>query len=61
MSGEDVLLQCYREVINMEISDKQKLGLIKEIGDCNYKIVEGANERIQLEAMLASIALLGAQ
>ena len=61
MSGEDVLLQCYREVINMEISDKQKLELIKEIGDCNYKIVEGANERIQLEAMLASIALSGAQ
>jgi len=61
MSGEDVLLQCYREVINMEISDKQKLELIKEIGDCNYKIVEGANERIQLEAMLAGIALSGAQ
>ncbi|MGC8671289.1 MAG: replication factor C small subunit [Candidatus Micrarchaeia archaeon] len=57
MSGEDILLQCYREVINMQVSDEQKLSLVKEIGDCNYKIVQGANERIQLEAMLAKIAL----
>ncbi|MGC8629072.1 MAG: replication factor C small subunit [Candidatus Micrarchaeia archaeon] len=57
MSGEDILLQCYRESINMQVSDEQKLSLVKEIGECNFKIVEGANERIQLEAMLANIAL----
>ncbi|MGC8676435.1 MAG: replication factor C small subunit, partial [Candidatus Micrarchaeia archaeon] len=59
MSGEDILLQCYREALNIQASDEQKLELIKEIGDCNYKIVEGANERIQLEAMLARMAAIG--
>lgn len=58
MSGEDVLLQCYREALNMNIEEGLKLKLISSIGDYNFRIVEGANERIQLEAMLASLALL---
>ena len=58
MSGEDVLLQCYREALNLEIDEKLKLRLISAIGDYNFRIVEGANDRIQLEAMLAKFALL---
>jgi DNA polymerase III, gamma/tau subunits len=57
MSGEDILMQCYREVPNMQIEEKMKLEIMERIGECNFRIVEGANERIQLEAMLASIAL----
>ncbi|MGC8479330.1 MAG: replication factor C small subunit [Candidatus Micrarchaeia archaeon] len=59
MSGEDILVQCYREAVSMEIEDKKKLRLISQIGDCNYRIVEGANDRIQLESMLAKLALIG--
>ena len=58
MSGEDVLLQCYREAFNLPVGDKAKLAIIKQIGNCNFRIVEGANERIQLEAMLAELALV---
>ncbi len=58
MSAEDILMQCYKEVQNIGIDERMKLGIIKEIGECNFRVVEGANERIQLEAMLASIALL---
>ncbi len=58
MSGEDVLLQCYREAMNLPVTDKTKLDIIKEIGECNLRIVEGANDRIQLEAMIASLAML---
>ena len=59
MSGEDILLQCYGRRFNMEMKDEQKLNLVKSIGEYNFRIVEGANERIQLEAMLASLALSG--
>ena len=58
MSAEDILMQCYREVQNIGIDERTKLSIIKEIGECNFRVVEGANERIQLEAMLAGIALL---
>ena len=56
MSGEDVLLQLYREIIGMdskELDDKVKIELVDTIGEYNFRIVEGANERIQLEALLA--------
>jgi replication factor C small subunit len=58
MSGEDILLQCYREALNLPVGDRVKLSLVKAIGEYNFRIVEGANERIQLEAMLADLALI---
>ena len=56
MSGEDVLIQAHREALRMDLPDAKKLDVIKEIGECNFRIVQGANERIQLEAMLANMA-----
>ena len=58
MSGEDILTQCYREIQNLNIDEHTKLSIISDIGETNFRIVEGANDRIQLEAMLAKFALL---
>ncbi|MDE1811147.1 MAG: hypothetical protein KGH66_03835, partial [Candidatus Micrarchaeota archaeon] len=58
MSAEDIILQSYREVQNVNIDERAKLSVIKELGEANFRIVEGANERIQLEAMLAGLALI---
>ncbi len=58
MSGEDILVQSHKEALALDVDDKLKLKLISNIGDYNFRIVEGANERIQLEAMLAKLALL---
>lgn len=57
MSAEDILTQCYKEAQNLNVEDRLKLVIIKDIGEYNFRIVEGANERIQLEAMLAGLAL----
>jgi replication factor C small subunit len=61
MSGEDVLLQIYREVTSLDIPDKAKVNLVDRIGEYNFRMVEGANERIQLEALLAQIMLIGCE
>lgn len=56
MSGEDVILQLHRELIDMdekEVDSKTKIELVDKIGEYNFRMVEGANERIQLEALLA--------
>lgn len=58
MSGEDVLLQIYKEVPTLPIPDKDKVELIDKVGEYNFRVVEGANERIQLEAMLAQFMLI---
>jgi replication factor C small subunit len=56
MSGEDVLMQLYRETMALDeskLSDKNKIELVDIIGEYDFRIVEGANERIQLEALIA--------
>ncbi len=59
MSAEDILTQSYKEIQNMRIDERLKLKTVAQIGECNFRIVEGANERIQIEAMLAQLALFG--
>jgi len=61
MSGEDVLLQIYREVTSLDIPDRAKVNLVDRVGEYNFRMVEGANERIQLEALLAQIMLIGCE
>ena len=51
------LTQCYKEAQILPIDERNKLDIMVAIGEANFRIVEGANERIQLEAMLAQIAL----
>jgi replication factor C small subunit len=56
MSGEDITLQVYRELIELpeeKATEKAKIELLDKIGEYNFRMVEGASERIQLEAMLA--------
>jgi len=59
MSGEDVIGQVYREVMDAEekeIASKTKIALVDVIGEYDFRLVEGAHERLQLEAMLAQFA-----
>ncbi len=58
LSGEDILLQMNREAMNLDADDKVKVRIIDYVGEANFTLVEGANERIQLEALLARLALL---
>ena len=58
MSGEDILLQMNKEVFNLEINDATKIRIIDLVGEANFTLVEGANERIQLEALLARIMMV---
>jgi replication factor C small subunit len=60
MSGEDILIQIYKEVMKSEtILEVDKVRLADRIGEFSFRISEGANERVQLEALLAFLALVG--
>ena len=58
ISGEEVLLQMHKEIENIEIPDEKKLKLVNIIGEYNFRLVEGANEKIQLDALVAQMALI---
>jgi replication factor C small subunit len=59
LSGNDVLKQIYREVTSLDVPDEKKVFLVDRVGEYDFRMSEGANERIQLEALLAQIMLAG--
>jgi len=58
MSGEDVLLQMYRTVDSLDVTEREKVVIVDKIGEYNFRLVEGANEMIQIEALLAQLLLV---
>jgi len=58
MSGEDVLLQMYRTVDQLSVDERQKVTIVDKIGEYNFRLVEGANETLQIEALLAQLLMV---
>jgi replication factor C small subunit len=59
VSGEDVVVQFHKEVFKLPISNENRVKLAGIIGEYDFRIKEGSNELIQLEALLAQFAGLG--
>ena len=57
ISGGDIIDQLYRSVWEFQIDNENAVVMIDRIGEADYRISEGANERIQLEALLAAISM----
>jgi replication factor C small subunit len=57
MAGGDIIDQLHRSVWEFELSDEATVRLMDRVGEVDYRITEGANERVQLEALLASLSL----
>ncbi|ADN35745.1 Replication factor C [Methanolacinia petrolearia DSM 11571] len=54
----ELLNQFYRTLIdNQEIDRKMKVEMISHLGDADFRISEGANPNIQMEALLAKCIL----
>jgi replication factor C small subunit len=59
LSGEDIIVQMHRTMFDKSIPDILKVKLMDRIGEADFRLTEGANERIQLEALLAYFVLIG--
>lgn len=60
ISGQDILLAVHKDIISRDnLSIRDKVRLIDRIGEYEFRMVEGASERIQLEALLAYLAVSG--
>jgi replication factor C small subunit len=57
MAGGDVIDQLHRSVWEFDLSDRAAARLMDRLGEADYRIAEGANEQVQLEALLAALAL----
>lgn len=59
LSGEDLIRQIHRNMYDLQIKERDKVRLVDHIGEVEFRMVEGANPRIQLESLLAHFALVG--
>ena len=57
MAGGDVIDQIHRSVWEFDLSERDAVRLMERVGEIDYRIAEGANEQVQLEALLASLSL----
>jgi replication factor C small subunit len=61
LSGEDVVRQIHRTVFDLPVSDAVKVRLVDRIGEAEFRLVEGSNDRVQIEALLAHFVLVGTE
>lgn len=59
LSGQDVIRQIHASYFDLSVTDSERVRLIDKTGDIEFRIVEGSNERIQLEALLAYLVMMG--
>jgi replication factor C small subunit len=58
LSGQDFLEDLHRYIIDSNIDDELKVKITERIGEADFRLSEGSNERIQLEALVANLILL---
>jgi len=61
LSGLDIIKQIQKEVWNLDVDGKNKVMLIDKCGEIEFRMVEGADEFVQLEALLSQIMLAGSK
>ena len=59
LSGLDMISHIQKEIMDLNINPKQKMKMIEKCGEIEFRLVEGSDEFIQLEALLSSFALIG--
>ncbi|MFA5141499.1 MAG: replication factor C small subunit [Candidatus Woesearchaeota archaeon] len=58
LSGLDIIKQIETGVWDLDLDNRKKVELIDKCGEVEFRLVEGSDEYIQLEALLAFVMLL---
>ena len=61
MSGLDVIRQLQKVVWALDVPPRVKVSLVDKCGEIEFRMVEGADEFVQLEALLAAFWQAGSQ
>lgn len=58
LSSLEILKEIYKQIIDMEIESKTKVKIVDRIATVEFRLVEGSDDEIQLESLLAMLSLL---
>ncbi len=59
LGGLDIIKAIQKEIWNLKLGEEQKMSMIEKCGETEFHLVEGSDEFIQLESLLASFVLAG--
>jgi len=59
ISGQDIIKAIQKEIWNLSIDSQLKVKLTEKTGEVEFRLVEGSDEFIQLESLLASFIIAG--
>jgi len=59
ISGTDVIKAIQKEIWNLQIEPEIKVKLTEKTGEIEFRMIEGSDEFVQLQALLASFVLAG--
>lgn len=57
LSALDLIKQIQAEIWNLDIKDRAKAELVEKCGEIEFRLTEGSDEYVQLEALLAQFTL----
>src|SRR3989338_5768011 len=59
LAGLDIIKHIQNEVLSLDIESRKKMRLIESCGEIEFRMSEGADEFVQLEALLSRFAIVG--
>ncbi|MEK6908849.1 MAG: replication factor C small subunit [Nanoarchaeota archaeon] len=61
VGGTDIIKAIQKEIWTLQIEPQTKVKLTEKTGEAEFRIVEGSDEFVQLQALLASFVLAGSK
>lgn len=58
-AGLDVVYQVHKKLLDMALPDRLMIEMVGVIGEVDFRVSEGANDRIQLDYLLSGLAKIG--
>lgn len=59
LAGEDIIREIHRQIYRLNIGEMEKIKLIEKTGEFEFRLNQGSNSLLQLEALLAQFLLFG--
>jgi len=59
LSGLDLIKQIQKELLTLEIDGRIRMQLVADCGEAEFRLSEGSDEFVQLEAFLSKVVLAG--
>ncbi len=61
LSGADILKQIHSEIFRLDIDEKKKIALADAAGEVDFRLIQGADEEVQLSGLIAKISYIASE